>query len=278
VTTRSIVSRNLSVLAVTILALLAAAPAASRASSSGVRADSAANASCISLVPPAYGPTVWTGISAPYKGPADVIADWGGTTNDHSSGGGPGGSFSKAHATTIMTARNNGVTVLGYVWTDYANSDPAYPAAAIREVEAQVHAWKAWYGVTDIFLDGATTGTGQGEITYYSRIYQYVQTLSPGASVWLNAGTYPSSPAYLSVANVIMDWENSSLPASPPRWVLRYPPSRFANIVNNYTGTVSVALAAIRADHAEYAFVTSSGGTYSTLPGYWPTEQADACP
>jgi hypothetical protein len=270
-------SRCLGAFAITVLALLAVAPASRTASSSTVRTEAVAAtvASCLSLVPPAYGPTVWTGISAPHKGPADVIADWGGTTNDPSSGGGPGGAFSRANDNSIMAAEGNGVTVLGYVWSDYANSSSAYPSAPVSEVEAQVRTWKAWYGVTDIFVDGATVGTGQGQIKYYSQIYKYIHSLSPGASVWVNPGFYPSS-SYLGVADVIVDWENSSLPTSPPSWVLKYPASRFANIIHGYAGSVSMALAVIRGDHAQYAYVTSSGN-YSALPNYWSTEQADAC-
>jgi Spherulation-specific family 4 len=276
VKTRVHCSRRLGVLSALILSMLAAAPGTASASWPGVPAGS--SPACLGLVSPAYGPAVWAGISAPGSRPADVIADWGGTTNDPSSGGGPGGAFSQADARTITAARNDGVTVLGYVWTDYANSDPVYPSAPADEVEAQVRAWKAWYGVTDIFLDGVTTGTAPGQIGYYSNIDTYIQRLSPGAQVWVNMGTYPSSPAYLGIANVIMDWESPALPSAPPSWVLKYPASRFANIVYDYTGNVGTALAAIRADHAGFAFVTSSGGSYATLPSYWPAERSDACP
>lgn len=279
-TSRIVASWRLGVLPIVIIVLLPAVSATASASSSIGRQTNTVTANatqtCLSLVAAAYGPTVWTGISAPQNRPTEVIADWGGTTDNPTSGGGPGGTFSKADANTIMTARNNGVKVLGYVWTDYANSDSAYPSATLSEAENQVLAWKTWYGVTDIFLDGATTGTSQGQIGYYSQLYNFIHSLNPGASVWINPGYYPSSSSYLSVADVIVDWENSSLPPSPPSWVLKYPVTRFANIIHSYTGNVSVALAAIRRDHAQYAYVADSD-YYSTLPSYWPTELAGVC-
>ena len=67
--------------------------------------------------------------------------------------------------------------MLGYIWTDYAGTDTSYPPARVSEVEAQVRAWKTWYGVKDVFLDGATTGGATGEIDYYSNVYEYTRAM-----------------------------------------------------------------------------------------------------
>lgn len=55
--------------------------------------------------------------------------------------------------------------------------------------------WYAWYGVRDLFFDGATTGTGNGQLGYYRSLYAYVHQHVPGSQVWINPGWYPSSSA-----------------------------------------------------------------------------------
>ena len=64
------------------LAALAVAIAAVNgvALTNAIAGTSSRGATCLRLVPAAYGPTVWNAISAPNKPPADVIANWGGTT------------------------------------------------------------------------------------------------------------------------------------------------------------------------------------------------------
>jgi hypothetical protein len=81
----------------------------------------------------------------------------------------------------------------------------------------------------------------------------------------------------MKVADVVLDWEDSSLPTSPPTWVRKYPVRRFANFINGYKGDVNPALNAVRSDHAWYAYVADSDN-YVTLPKYWKAEQRDACP
>jgi Spherulation-specific family 4 len=239
---------------------------------------------CEQLVPEAYGPTVWPGSEASSPVPANVIANWG--QGYGGAGGGPGLARGAARLATIRQAQAQGIDVLGYVWTDYANNAAGHPAgsrmtpAPLFAAENEAMEWYRWYGVKTIFFDGATTGTGKGQLRYYQRLYNYVHAHIPGGQVWINPGWYPV-PAYLSAADVIMDFESSygTLVANPPpAWVHRYPARRFANVLHlpaSQAPSLAAALALARADNAGHVYVADQQN-YSALPAYWSAENASA--
>ena len=239
---------------------------------------------CEQLVPAAYGPTVWPGSEASSPVPANVIANWG--QGYAGAGGGPGRARSADRLATIRHAQAQGIDVLGYVWTDYANNAAGHPAgsgitpAPLFAAENEAMEWYRWYGVKTIFFDGATTGAGKGQLHYYQRLYNYVHAHIPGGQVWINPGWYPA-PAYLSAADVIMDFESSygTLVANPPpAWVHRYPARRFANVLHlpaSQASSLGEALALARADNAGHVYVADQQN-YSALPAYWSAETAAA--
>ena len=239
---------------------------------------------CEQLVPAAYGPTVWPGSEASSPVPANVIANWG--QGYAGAGGGPGLASSADRLATIRHAQAQGIDVLGYVWTDYANNAAAHPVASrmtpapLFAAENEAMEWYRWYGVETIFFDGATTGTEKGQLRYYQRLYNYVHAHIPGGQVWINPGWYPA-PAYLSAADVIMDFESSygTLVANPPpAWVHRYPARRFANVLHlpaSQASSLGAALALALADNAGHVYVADQQN-YSALPAYWSAENASA--
>lgn len=243
---------------------------------------------CQRLVPAAYGPTVWAGSESSIPVPGSVIANWG--KGYDGAGGGPGLAKSTANLATIQQAQARGIRLLGYVWTDYANNAAGNPvkswmtAAPLSAAENEAAEWYSWYKVTSIFFDGAPTGTAGGQLTYYKNLYSYVHQHIPGAQVWINPGWYPASSAYMSAADVIMDFEGSysTLTANPPpAWVYNYPASRFANVLqlpdsqpDSQSASLAAALSLTRADHAGYVYVADQPN-YSALPTYWRAEDAD---
>ena len=66
--------------------------------------------------------------------------------------------------------------------------------------------YKAWYGVTNIFLDEVSSGSGQ--LAYYRQLADYVHSVNPGSAVMLNPGTYPDQQ-YMSVGDIVMVFENT---------------------------------------------------------------------
>jgi hypothetical protein len=246
-------------------------------------ASAGSSAACPQLVPSAYGPGVWSGSESSSPVPANIIANWG--RGYDGAGGGPGLSKNVADGATIRQAQARGIQVLGYVWTDYANNAAGNPVqpwmtpAPLWAVESEAMQWYSWYGVRNIFFDGATNGIGNGQLGYYQSLYSFVHQHIPGSQVWINPGWYPTSSAYMSAADVLMDFEGSydTLTTNPPpSWVYRYPASRFATVLqlpDSESSDLTAALSLTQADNAGHVYVADQQN-YSSLPAYWSAENA----
>jgi hypothetical protein len=219
-------------------------------------------APCQQLVVPAYfypGPS-WTRAVNSRPVPSMMILDI--------TSSGAGSSPDPNYQRTIRRARAAGIRIMGYSNTGYGRR----PAAA---VELDVRKYKAWYGVTDMFLDAVSSGGGA--LPYYRRLAGYIHRVNPGSTVMLNPGTYPDQ-RYMSVGDVVLVYEDTYanyLGLRVPRWAGRYPAARFAQII--YATPESRFPAAIglsRRRHAGYVYVTGNAGLnpYRALPGYWPRE------
>jgi Spherulation-specific family 4 len=188
------------------------------------------------------------------------------------------GSGPVAHFQSIVKKeRAAGVTILGY-------SSTAYGSRPLSQVEADVRHYKAWYGVTDIFLDEVKGISSQ--LRYYKKLAHYIRSANPGTSIWINPGDYPD-PSYMSVSNVVMAFEGPySLyhNIDVPSWVFDYSPDRFANTIYATSGSqVDSAINLSKTRNAGYVYVTdgSGGNPYSALPTYWSTEDSiitQGCP
>ena len=216
-----------------------------------------------SFVPAFFGPgNGWNQAISAAAPPRVMILDI--------SGSGAGTAPVPAFQAVVRQARAAGVTVLGYSGTDYAGR----PAAS---VEADVRNYRAWYGVTGIFLDQASSGAGQ--LGYYQRLAAYIRRAAPGARIWLNPGTYPDQK-YMSVANVLMVYEGSYASyrhIQVPGWAARYPSGRFAHtIYATPASQLDNAIRLARTRHAGYVYVTDGSGAnpYGALPSYWTAENA----
>jgi hypothetical protein len=170
-----------------------------------------------------------------------------------------------------------GVTILGY-------SSTAYGQRPLSQIEADVRHYKAWYGVTDIFLDEVKGISRQ--LPYYRKLANYIRGTNPGASIWINPGDYPD-PSYMSVSNVVMAFEGTYAlyhNIDVPSWAFAYNPDRFANTVYAASGAqLTSALSLSKTRNAGYVYVTNrtGGNPYSALPIYWATEDSaitQGCP
>ena len=168
----------------------------------------------------------------------------------------------------VKRAQAAGTRVLGYATTDYGHR----PAAA---VEADVRNYRAWYGVTDTFLDLAANGADQ--LGYYQTLASYIRAVNPGATLWLNPGEYPDQ-RYMSIANVLMVFEGSYASyrdLQVPSWAQHYPAARFAHTIYATPAsdlTSAVALSGSRGGGNVYVTDRSGANPYSGLPGYWSRE------
>jgi hypothetical protein len=217
-----------------------------------------------------YASGIWQQAADTKPVPSYMILDISGT----GAGSGPVAHFQSI----VKQERAAGVTILGYSSVGYALQRP------LSQVEKDVRHYKAWYGVTDIFLD-EVRGIGS-QLPYYRKLADYIRTVNPGSSIWINPGNYPD-PSYMSVSNVVMAFEGPYKyyhDAIVPSWAFDYSPDRFANTIYATRGSqVASALSLSRSRNAGYVYVTDGTGAnpYSGLPSYWSTEDSDVtqgCP
>jgi len=226
--------------------------------------DPPANPACQSVVVPAYfSPgTDWTRAVDSQPAPRVMILDI--------TGVGAGNAPDRRFQETVRRAQAAGITVMGYSATDYGQRP-------VTSVEADVQNYAAWYGVTDIFLDQSASSSSQ--LAYYRDLTSYIHRLHPGSTVMLNPGTYPDRQ-YMSIGDIVMVYENSYANLGDlqvPSWVHDYPAARFAFAIYATPGSrLGDAIAQSRRRHAGYVYVTdgTQPDPYSTLPGYWSSENS----
>ncbi len=217
---------------------------------------------CQNLVVPAYFTveSEWGPAEASTPEPSTMIL---GVTST-GSGGAPNGSLQAF----VTRPRAKGITILGYVATNYEQR----PIAA---VETDIKDYKAWYGVTDIFLDQVTQTLAQ--IDYYETLSGYVHQTNPGSRVWLNPGVYPNQ-LYMALGDVVMVYQGTFanyVGLRPPAWTNEYAASRFAHVIYDTPSSELLrALQLAQTRNAGYVYVTDGAGSnpYGTLPSYWSLE------
>ncbi len=185
---------------------------------------------------------------------------------------GPGNGPDPQYEQVVDAARSKGVHLLGYINTFYT-------ATPLGTVEQQVDEYRTWYGITDIYFDDVSRGAV--ELGYYQWATGLVRSVTPGAEVMLNPGTYPDQ-SYLSLGDVIVDFEGTSgafMSQRPPSWVYDYPATMFASQISAVPqGQVTAMLDLAAADHSSYVYLTDETDPavlYEQLPSYWSTEVGD---
>jgi hypothetical protein len=261
-------ARRLARLAVRPLAIVVIVTVAVLGTAAGVTVHELSGSpakSCQRLFVPAffYASSVWQQAATSKPPPAVMILDI--------SGVGAGSEPQPHFKTVVSEAQAAGVTVLGYSSTALGQR----PAA---QVEQDVRDYKAWYGVTGVFLD-EVTGTA-GQLPYYQQLSSYIHSVNPGSPIWINPGIYPDQ-AYMSIASVVMSFEGTYAQYTSdqvPSWVHKYPASRFVNTIHDTSqAQLGNAISLARSRNAGYVYITDGSGAnpYSGLPSYWSAEVAD---
>lgn len=93
---------------------------------------------------------------------------------------GPDDKIDLDYANIIRRASDAGVTVAGYVNTNYGSR-------AIEEVRADIERWRRWYPqISAIFLDGQAVK--EDNLDHYRQIRKIVAEILPGAEILTNPG------------------------------------------------------------------------------------------
>ncbi|MDA4134058.1 MAG: spherulation-specific family 4 protein [Thaumarchaeota archaeon] len=115
---------------------------------------------------------------------------------------GPGWYKDPNYVSGIDSLQSAGITVVGYVWTDYG-------ARSVASAEADIAAYRDWYGVNGVYLDQMSNVPGYE--WYYSTLNSYAKSIgmtlvvgNPGASV-------PSS--YIGTVDTMVIYESPGAPS-----------------------------------------------------------------
>jgi hypothetical protein len=252
------VCRGLAI-AVFVLAVLAAAPAAP-----------AQSIAIPSYVQP--GAKVWKSWAAYPQAVRIMIVnlDNGDDTN-----------FDPSVLTAVQSAQASGIKVLGYTYTEYGQREASTVMQKIEAAETN-------YALDGMFLDEAPTSCtaatpfGETNLQYYQSLSSYVHSQFNGTVV-LNPGTPPATNCWMSVADILVTYENSGITnyeqsyADMP-WVKNYPASRFWNLVYSVQKQkdMETAFSLAQRRNVGLIYVTSEGGSnpWDEIPSYWAAEAA----
>jgi len=178
----------------------------------------------------------------------------------------------------IQKARKQGMLVIGYTYTGYATRDP-------KIVRQKIDAVYQNYLVDGIFFDEVATDCSATN-TYFPNNYLYYQELTNyvrqkvGAHITvMNPGTYSPDDCYMSITNILVNWENTSYSAYQNSyvdypWVYRYPPDRFWHILLGVPQEqLAPALNLARSRNAGWVYISDSAlDAYKKVPVYWTAE------
>jgi hypothetical protein len=176
---------------------------------------------------------------------------------------GPGAQADPSYSTAIQQLQAAGITVYGYVYTQYASRNTA-------AVKADIDAYHSFYGVTNIMLDEVSSQVNT--VSYYAALDQYIHTFG-GQSIG-NPGN-PVPPAFIGTLDNFVIYEGvgsptvgqlSGLGATKATW------SYAAYGVPSLNQALEKATAA----YVGYVFLTDATlpNPYDILPSYLGTEIA----
>jgi Spherulation-specific family 4 len=183
---------------------------------------------------------------------------------------GPGAAKDNTIATQVANARANGITVIGYVATNY-EGDGIH--AANPQLLDQVQSYIDWYNLDGVYLDETVAECYQkGALKSY---VAQIRVRKPGALVMLgpgrNAGECFVNPNDVA-ADAIVNFEGDSATYanwSPSYWVSKYPASKFWHIVYGTPAAsrdAVVDLAKGRLGGLVYVSPDSQIPAYATIP------------
>lgn len=181
---------------------------------------------------------------------------------------GPGASSNADYVMAVNKAQAAGIKVIGYVHTSYGLRD-------VVVVKSEIDAYKAWYGVSGIFLDEVSSDATL--LPYYQDLADYIRATT-GTFVALNPGTIPDQ-GYMGVGDTVVVFEgtyDTYKTWSPPVWASQYSSSKFVHLVYA-TASATKMRNAVNWTHNRFGgnvYVTHDllPNPWDMLPTYWSAE------
>jgi len=186
-----------------------------------------------------------------------------------------GGPPNQDYARGLEDLRQAGVTILGYVFTQYGDRP-------IGEVKQDIALYNDYYNINGIFLDEAASSADQ--LDYYRDIYEYIKTKTNLDLVILNPGTqieqdYLARPA-ADIAVIFEDNSQAWIKYQPQSYLSSYEPGHFASLIHSVpdADTMKSHIDRAVARQIGYIYVTDDSPTspdrdpWNSLPSYWQEE------
>ena len=185
-------------------------------------------------------------------------------------------SYKSAVDTAIQKARKQGMMVIGYTYTGYATRDPKVIRQRIDSVYQN-------YLVDGIFFDEvandchASNPFFPSNYLYYQELTNYVRQKGGAHITVMNPGTYSPDDCYMSVTNILVNWESTAGYAAYQTgymdypWVYKYPADRFWHMILGVPqAQMAGALSLARSRNAGWVYISDSAtNAYNQVPTYW---------
>jgi Spherulation-specific family 4 len=174
---------------------------------------------------------------------------------------GPGDGADPAHLRALQPLRDAGVTVAGYVDTNYGRR----PRRAALD---DIGRYRDWYGVGGVLFDRVSAGPE--DLRHYALLARRARKLG-ALTVAFNHGVHPH-PGYARHADVLGTFEGPwavYLEQAMPQWTRSWPPDRFCHVVYGVPPAQlenAMLLAGRRRAGSVYVTDRSGGNPYDRLP------------
>ena len=174
---------------------------------------------------------------------------------------GPGSYQDPNFVSGIQLLQSAGITVIGYVATDYGG-------IPISQVEQEIYSYSQFYNLNGVFFDEMASVSGYE--SYYSTLSSYAQSLGLSFTVGNPGTAVPAS--YIGTVDNIVVYENAGLPPQSFLSGLGYQKNDFSVMSYGDSSFDSASILATAAD-VGYVFVTDgiSPDPYATLGSYYST-------
>jgi Spherulation-specific family 4 len=189
---------------------------------------------------------------------------------------GPGVSSESSILSLVEAAQQQGIRVLGYVSTRYANG-----AITISQAKREIDDYYTWYRVNGIFFDEANNTCAAQAVSYYSTLYNYMKSRSGPDIVILNPGT-ATGMCYGPISDILVTFEGNYDTYvnnyTYGDWAGNYSSSHFMAVIYSADSIGAmqnaVKLASERNTGLIYITNLNNNDALATLPAYFPQELA----
>ena len=175
---------------------------------------------------------------------------------------GPGNATIARYVSGIQNLTSSGISVMGYVHTNYTSRDPVL-------VKNDIASYKSWYPqITGIFFD-EMSNAGENE-SYYMSLSQYAKSLGVNFTVG-NTGV-DTLPSYVGTVDNIVIHDNSWLPGANflSGWHTWYDKSNFS-LLSYGVEALDQTYVRSAANYVGYLYVSGDimPNPWDSLPAYF---------